>query len=88
MIKELDDQDEATHGNANEIEEGDHVFMVMVHPVNPQHFVCASSTVSGHLAKASTKNSMPKGFHEIVPTTLHSYEDVFGETAFNTLPQH
>jgi hypothetical protein len=35
-----------------EIEEGDQVFIVMVHPVNPQHFVCALSTVSGHLAEA------------------------------------
>jgi hypothetical protein len=111
MIEELDDQDEATHVNANEteeevqgecpafdnnlefdadhieIEEGDRVFMAMVHPVDPQHFVRASSTVSGRLAKASAKNSMPKGFHEIVPTALHSYEDVFSETAFDTLPQ-
>jgi hypothetical protein len=71
-----------------EIEEGDHVFVAMVHPVDPQHFVRTLSTVSRHLAKASTKNSMPKGFHEIVPTALHSYEDVFSETAFNTLPQH
>jgi hypothetical protein len=69
-----------------EIKEGDRVFMVMVHPVDPQHFMCASSTVSGHLAKASAKNSTPKGFHEIVPTVLHSYEDVFSETAFDTPP--
>jgi hypothetical protein len=67
------------------IEEGDYVFMVMVHPVNPQHSVCASSTVSGHLAKAFYKNSKPKGFHETVPTALHSYEDVFSEMAFDTL---
>jgi hypothetical protein len=71
-----------------EIEEGDCVFMTMVYLVNPQHFVRASSTVSGRLAEASTKNSMPKGFHEIVPTALHSYEDVFSETTFDTLPQH
>jgi hypothetical protein len=32
------------------IEEDDHVFMVMVHPVDPHHFVCALSTVSRHLA--------------------------------------
>jgi hypothetical protein len=70
-----------------EIEEGDHVFMVMVHPVDPQHFLHASSTVSGRLAEASAKNSTPKGFHEIVPTALHSYEDVFRETAFDTVPQ-
>jgi hypothetical protein len=41
-----------------EIKEGDHIFMVRVHLVDPQHFVCASSTVSGHLAKAVMKNSM------------------------------
>jgi hypothetical protein len=108
MIEELDDQDEATHVNANEteeevqgecpafdddlefdadhieIEEGDRVFMAMVHPVDPQHFVRASSTVSGRLAEASAKNSMPKGFHEIIPTALNSYEDVFSEMAFDT----
>jgi hypothetical protein len=70
-----------------EIEEGDCIFMAMVHPVDPQHFVCALSTLSGRLAEASAKNSMLKGFHEIIPTALHSYEDVFSETAFNTLPQ-
>jgi hypothetical protein len=111
MIEELDDQDEATHVNANEteeevqgecpafdndlkfdadhieIEEGDRIFIMMVHPVDPQHFVCASSMVSRRLAEASMKNSMPKEFREIVPTALHSYEDVFSETAFDTLPQ-
>jgi hypothetical protein len=43
--------------------------------------------VSGRLAEASTKNSTPKGFNEIVPTALHSYEDVFSEMPFDTLPQ-
>jgi hypothetical protein len=38
------------------IEEGDRVFMMMVYPVNPQHFVHASSTVSGCLAEAFAKN--------------------------------
>jgi hypothetical protein len=59
------------------IKEGDCVFMVMVHPVDPQHFTHASSMVSRCLAKAYMRNSMPKGFHKIVPTVLHSYEDVF-----------
>jgi hypothetical protein len=70
-----------------EIEEGDCRFMVMVHPVDPQHFVYASSMVSGRLAEAFSKNLKPKGFHEMVPTSLRSYEDVFSETAFDTLPQ-
>jgi hypothetical protein len=58
------------------IEEDDRVFMTMVHPVDPHHFVRASSTVSGRLVEASAKNSKPKGFEDIVPTTLHEYADV------------
>jgi hypothetical protein len=69
------------------IEEDDRVFMVMVHPVNPHHFVHALSTVSGPLAEAFAKNSKPKGFEDIVPTTLHQYADVFSETAFDSLPE-
>jgi hypothetical protein len=70
------------------IEEDDCVFMTMVHPVDPHHFVRASSTVSGRLAEAFAKNSEPKGFKDIVPTSLHSYADVFSETAFDSLPEH
>jgi hypothetical protein len=69
------------------IEEGDRVFMAMVHPVDPHHFVWASSTVSGRLAEAFAKNSKLKGFEDIVPMTLHEYADVFSETAFNSLPE-
>jgi hypothetical protein len=70
------------------IEEDNCVFMMMVHPVDPHHFVCASSTVSGCLAEAFAKNSKLKGFEDIVPTTLHEYADVFSETTFNSLPEH
>jgi hypothetical protein len=69
------------------IEEDDHVFMTMVHPVDPHHFVHASSMVSGRLAEASAKNSKSKGFEDIVPMSLHAYADVFSETAFNSLPE-
>jgi hypothetical protein len=70
------------------IEEDDHVFMAMVHPVNLHHFVHALSTVSGRLVEAFAKNSKPKGFEDIVPMSLHSYADVFSETAFDSLPEH
>jgi hypothetical protein len=70
------------------IEEDDCVFMTMVHPVDPHHFVRASSTVSGRLAEAFAKNSKPKGFEDIVLTTLHRYANVFSETAFDSLPEH
>jgi hypothetical protein len=69
------------------IEEDDCIFMMMVHPVDPHHFVHASSTVSGRLAEASAKNSKPKGFEDIVPMTLHEYADVFSETIFDSLPE-
>jgi hypothetical protein len=43
------------------IEEDDCVFMVMVHVVDPHHFVCASSMVSRHLVEEFAKNSKLKG---------------------------
>jgi hypothetical protein len=71
------------------IQEDDHVFMTMVHPVDPHHFVRASSTVSGCLVEAFAKNSKPKClcFEDIVPTTLHRYADIFSETAFDSVPE-
>jgi hypothetical protein len=69
------------------IEEDDCVFMAMVHPVDPHHFVCASSMVSGRLVEAFAKTSKPKGFEDIVPTSLHTYADVFSKTAFDSLPE-
>jgi hypothetical protein len=69
------------------IEEDDRVFMTMVHLVDPHHFVRASSTVSRRLAEAFAQNSKPKGFEDIVPTTLHENADVFSETTFDSLPE-
>jgi hypothetical protein len=69
------------------IEEEDRVFMTMVHPVNPHHFVHASNTVSGRLAEAFAKNSKLKGFEDMVLMSLHTYADVFSETAFDSLPE-
>jgi hypothetical protein len=69
------------------IEEDDRVFMAMVHLVNPHYFVRASSTVSGCLVEVFAKNSKPKGFEDIEPTSLHTYADIFSETAFDSLPE-
>jgi predicted aspartyl protease len=81
------DNDLDSEVNDFTIEEDDCVFMAMVHPVNPHHFVHASSMVSRHLAEAFAKNSKPKGFEDIVPTSLHTYADVFSETAIDSLPE-
>jgi hypothetical protein len=61
------------------IEEDDHIFMTMVHPVDPHHFFRALSTVSRRLVEASAKNSKPKGFEDIVLMSLHTYANVFSE---------
>jgi hypothetical protein len=81
------DDDLDSEVNDFTIEEGDRVFMAMVHPVDPHHFVHASSTVSRYLVEASAKNSKLKGFEDIVLMTLHEYPDVFSETAFDSLPE-
>jgi hypothetical protein len=64
------------------IEEDDCIFMMMVHPVDPYHFVHASSMVSGCLAEAFAKNLKPKDFHDIVPTSLHAYANIFTHYAY------
>jgi hypothetical protein len=70
------------------IKEDDRIFIMMVHPVNPPHFVHDSSTVSRCLAEAFAKNSKPKGFDNIVLMSLYTYANVFSETAFDSLPEH
>jgi hypothetical protein len=70
------------------IEEDDCILMTMVHLVDPHHFVRALSTVSGCLAEAFAKDSKPKDFEDIVPTSVHTYADVFSETVFDSLPEH
>jgi hypothetical protein len=81
------DDDLDSEVNDFTIEKDDHVFMAMVHPVNPHHFVCALSTVSRCLAEGFAKNSKPMGFEDIVPMLLHAYADVFSETAFDSLQE-
>jgi hypothetical protein len=54
------------------IEEDDCIFMTMVHPVDPHHFVRASSTVSGRLAEVFAKDSKLKVFEDIVPMPTSS----------------
>jgi hypothetical protein len=81
------DDDLDSEVNDFTIEEGDCVFMAMMHPVDPHHFVHASSMVSGHLVEVFAKNSKPKGFEDIVPTPLHIYANVFSEMAFDSLAE-
>jgi hypothetical protein len=69
------------------IEEDNCVFMAMVHLVNPHHFIHALSMVSGWLVEVFAKISKPKGFEDIVLKSLHTYANVFSETAFDSLPE-
>jgi hypothetical protein len=76
-----------SHDVREEDEEGDCVFMTMVHLVDPHHFVHVSSMVSRCLVEVFAKNSKPKGFQDIVPTSFHTYANVFSQMAFNSLPE-
>jgi hypothetical protein len=60
------DDDLDSEDNDFTIEEDDRIFMMMVHLVDPHHFVHASSMVSGRLAEVFAKNSNLKGFEDIV----------------------
>jgi hypothetical protein len=85
------DDDLDSEVNDFTIEDNDCIFMAMVHPVDPHHFVHASSTVSGRLAEVFAKNSKLKGFEDIVPMSLHTYADVVNgvllpSIALNCLP--
>jgi hypothetical protein len=63
------DDDLNSEVNDFAIEEDDCIFMTMVHPVNPYHFIRASSMVSGCLAEVFAKDSKPKVFEDIVLTS-------------------
>jgi hypothetical protein len=43
--------------------------------------------VSGRLAEAFAKNSKPKDFYDIMPTSLHAYADTPSKTVFDSLPE-
>jgi hypothetical protein len=43
--------------------------------------------VSGCLAEVFAKDSKPKVFEDIVPTSVHAYADVFSKMAFDSLPE-
>jgi hypothetical protein len=70
------------------MEDSDCILIAHIYSKDPKHFVQAARTVSQHLAEAFTKNSKTTLFHNAVPSSLHEFEDVFSEGAFNHLPKH
>jgi transposase InsO family protein len=70
------------------IEEGDRIFAATIFPEDTSHFIRAtSSSKSADLAAAFAKNSGTKSFRDLVPESLHDFDDVFSEAAFDALPQ-
>src|SRR3979490_1247666 len=74
-------------GFDDEIEDSDHIFVAHIHDEDAEHFVRAASTVSQCLAEAFTKNSKATSFRDAVPSSLHEFEDIFSEGAFDHLPK-
>src|SRR3979490_2444529 len=71
----------------DEIEDSDRIFVAHIHGEDDEHFVRAASTVLQRLAEAFTKNSKATSFRDAVPSSLHEFEDVFSEGAFDHLPK-
>src|SRR3981189_1015640 len=74
-------------GFDDEIEDSDRIFVAHIHGEDAEHFVRAASTVSQRLAEAFTKNAKVTSFRDAVPSSLHEFEDVFSEGAFDHLPK-
>src|SRR3981189_2765052 len=75
------------NGFDKEIEDSNCIFVAHIHGKDAEHFVRAASTVSQCLAEAFTRNPKATSFHDAVPSSLHEFEDVFSEGAFNHLPK-
>jgi hypothetical protein len=68
-----------------EVENGDRIFMAHIHPERQEHIVWATSTISQQLAEAFSKNSKKPTFRDLVPESLHDFEDSFNKESFDTL---
>lgn len=71
----------------SEVEDGDRIFAAHIHPERREHVVRATSTVSQRLAEAFAKNSDKPTFRDLVPESLHDFEDVFNKESFDSLPE-
>jgi hypothetical protein len=78
------DPDPEEDYNGESLKEGDCTFMVSI-PAEAE-FIRTSQTTSQRLSEALYKNTMPKSFHESVPTHVHDFKDVFSKASFDVLP--
>jgi hypothetical protein len=72
--------------NNEEIEEGDRIFVVTIHPEDTGHFIHATSTVSQWLAEAFAKNSNVPTLFDLIPTHLHNFVNIFSKKSYDELP--
>jgi hypothetical protein len=81
LVPDSDSEEE----DPTELEEGDRVFATNLVPQTSE--IRATPNFSQRLAEAFHRNSTPKGFHDVVPTHLQDFEDVFAKESFDTLPE-
>lgn len=86
METEDDDDDEEGEGETR-IEDGDRIFVATLYPEAPLESIRATGTISQRLAEAFAKNADEKTFRDVVPESLHDFEDVFSKESFDTLPE-
>ena len=86
LMEVEDDEDDEDEGYAR-IEEADRIFVATLYPECPLEFIRASSTVSQRLTEAFAKNTDKQSFRDVVPESLHDFEEVFSKESFDTLPE-
>jgi hypothetical protein len=82
--EEDDEKPEEPYTGEDVMEDGDCLFTTMI-PCEAE-LIHVSLNISQHLAEAFHKNTMPKTFHESVPTHLHNFGDLFSKSLFDHLP--
>jgi Retroviral aspartyl protease len=83
-VSDNKEEEEEPYTGEDAMEEGDQLFTMTI-PCKAE-FICASSNISQQLAEAFHKNTQPKTFHELVPTYLQDFKDLFMKSSFDRLP--
>ena len=73
-------------GSANEVEEGDRIFITMY---IPPEAISATSTISQRIAEESVKDNLrqEKSLHNMVSPRFWGHVDVFAKKSFDSLPR-
>jgi Retroviral aspartyl protease len=83
-VSDDEEEEEEPYAGEDAMEEGDRLFTATI-PCEAE-FIRVLLNISQRLVEAFHKNTQPKTFHELVPTYLQDFEDLFAKSSFDCLP--